>query len=100
MTPTPLTTELVAELRRLMDRVDCRNVLRPTQDEWNEFALACRLALPSLLDAAEREAKMRKALERLANAWDYAPYGTAHHITTCNQAAAAARAALAEGGAQ
>ena len=42
-----LTTEQIAELRRLMDRVDCRNVLRPTQDEWNEFALACRLALPA-----------------------------------------------------
>jgi hypothetical protein len=114
MTPTTLTTELVAELRRLMAEatpgpwfwIDSYTVTNEAHDSVTGNIYSRQLitlavnALPALLAAAEREAKMREALERLANAWDYAPYGTAHHITTCNQAATAARAVLAEGGAK
>lgn len=90
-----MTTEQLTELRRLLDAVDSRNVLRPTQNRWNGFALACRLALPGLLDAAEREAKLREALEKLIAEAERASGNQylQHRLSD-------ARAALSEGGAK
>jgi hypothetical protein len=61
-----LTTELVAELRRLMaeaqpPQLDCTN----TEQCDRHLIAAAVNALPALLDAAEREAKMRAVVEEM-----------------------------------
>jgi hypothetical protein len=63
MTPTTLTTELVAELRRLMDN----RAKDPTLPISYTLKIEAVNALPALLAAAEREAKMREALENMVS---------------------------------
>lgn len=63
MTTTP---ETIAELKRLLDVVDSRNVLLPNREQWDEFALACRLALPSLLSDLDASQKALVEIRELA----------------------------------
>jgi hypothetical protein len=125
MTPTTLTTELIAELRRLMAEAtpgpwrfrasfrDCvvhpandgRTIAQATacfdNDRANAALIAAAVnALPALLDAVEREAKMRayvtQALLELTPESHVEPVNEAH-VGVANRLL---RAALAQGGAQ
>jgi hypothetical protein len=107
MTPTPLTTEQIAELRRLMAEatpgpwfwIDSYTVTNEAHDSVTGNIYSRQLitlavnALPDLLDAAEREAILRKALRGQL-------FGVPHRIDvcTCNRCEMLRAAALAEGG--
>ncbi len=91
MTPTTLTTEQIAELRRLMDN----RAKDPTLPISYTLKIEAVNALPALLAAAEREAKLREALREILTECEADSRIMRYlHYSHRNKA----RAALAEGG--